>query len=183
MKENGPWADIGITDETRILDLVFDPHSGSLVAKCGRLVAENVGIKSLYLRGIHETTYRRISAAIGNLSYEDAVLTPNGPYLFANIVEITIGASGASGDWHSLQKIELPSGQIVLEINRDELEPRLPGHRAWISGIVGVSNDGQTVFCKIGIQQGAGRVHYHLASLYPAQKRYELITELTRVFL
>lgn len=179
MEKDSPWADLGITGESRYLNSFFEPHSRNIVVQFGRLVTENVGIKSLYLRSVNEKTYRRLSAASERLSYEDVVLTPDGPSVLVNIFDVD--SSHATADWHSLQKIQLPGGKVVLEVN--QLESQAPGCRAWISRLVGVSNDGETVFCNIGIQNGSERVRYYLVHLNPNTKRYELITELTHIYL
>lgn len=182
MKTMRTWTDLGISGEERFLNLFFDPHSESLVAQFGRLIAENAGIKSLYLRQVEEKNYHRLSPASERLSYEDVVLTPNGPHIFVNVMELLVDNSGAASEWYSVQKIELPSGKVMFEINRGELQMQAADRRVWISRIIGTGLNGQTIFCNLGIQQGGKRVHYYLVRLHTAQKRYELITELTHMY-
>lgn len=182
MEQNGPWAARGISGKAGIVDLLFDPYSELVVAHVGKRAADNRPLKSLYVRHRSEERYRLFTPVSEILSYENVVLSSTGPFLFVNVFEALVddGKFDGAFDWHSLQKIELPSGKIILELKAGELEPCVRHYSTWISDIVGVDKDGETIFVKLGIPQEKDNwLRYCLVKLHPAQKQYEQITELS----
>jgi hypothetical protein len=186
MEEKGPWVAQGIIGKARIVDLLFDTYSRLVVAHVAKEVADKRPLKSLYARHTNEESYRLFTPVSEKLSYEDVVLSPTGPFMFVNIFEARVddGKFDGSFNWHSLQKIELPSGRIVLELKAGELEPRVGHYSTWVAGIVGISNDEETVFVRLAIpQEKENKLRYCLVKLRPTQRNYEVITELTGGYL
>ena len=187
MEQNGPWATQGISGEAGIVDLLFDPFSKLVVAHVGKKVSDDRPLKSLYAKLPEEERYHPLTPVSDRLSYEDAMLSPCGPFLFLNIFEAIVedGKFDRGFDWHSLQKIELPSGKIMLELKWGDLEPRVRNfYSPWIAGIAGIANDGETLYVRLATpRENENKLRYCLAKLYPAQKRYEVITELSGTFL
>ena len=75
--------------------------------------------------------------------------------------------------------------KIISELKDGELEPRF-GHRSpWVADIVGVDKDGETIFVSLAIPQEKKEAmqRYCLAKLHPAQRQYEVITELSGGYL
>lgn len=185
MEQNGRLEMLGISGAAGTVGLLYDPYSQLLVAHVRKIVRENCPLKSLYARYPNEEHYRFFTPISEILSYEDVVLSPSGPFMFVNIFEAIVDDDPhAAFNWHSLQKIDLPSGKIILELKDGELEPRF-GHRSpWVSDIVGVDKDGETIFVRLSIpQEKENKLRYCLAKLDPTQKRYELITELSGCYL
>lgn len=186
MEQSNRFAKLGISGKAGIVNLLFDPYSKLLIAHIGKRAADDRPLKCLYARHLHEERYRIFTPDSEVLSYESAVLSPSGPFMFVNIFEALVDDSkfGGAFDWHSLQKIELPSGRVILELKAGELEPHVKHYSTWIAGIVGVGNDEETVFARVAIPQaGENKLRYCLVKLNVAQKQYELITELSGGFL
>lgn len=185
---NEPWAHIGISDESQFVELLFDSYSESLIAKFWRHVADNHYVNSLYLRAIQGPGYRRLTGKSDTLSYEDAVLSPSGPFMFVNILEAQKDGEKYSGyDWYALQKLKLPEGEVVSEVRDGQLPGKLDGQKTWISKLHGASKDGNTIYCTIGIPEREAKssikMRYHLAALHVENKSFKLITGLKDVFL
>src|SRR3990172_1228825 len=183
MEQNDRLEMLGISGATGIVGRLYDPYSELVVGHVGKKVADNRPLKSLYIRHRSEERYRLFTPFSETLSYEDAALSPTGPFIFVNIFEALVedGKFGGGYDWHSLQKIDLPSGKIISELKDGELEPRF-GHRSpWVADIVGVDKDGETIFVSLAIPQEKKEAmqRYCLAKLHPAQRQYEVITELS----
>lgn len=186
MEQNGPWIAQGISGQAGILCLLFDPYSELLLVHVQKKALENCPLKSLYVRHVSEERYRLFTPVSEKLSYEDTLLAPNGPFIYVNVFEAIIndGRFIGSFDWHSLQKIELPSGKIISELKAGDLVPQLGQHSPWISSIVGACDDRETIFVNLAIpRENERKLRYYLAKLYPSRKHYEVITELTGTFL
>lgn len=183
-KMNEPWADIGITGESQFIELLFEPHSKSLIAQFYRSISDRHGVKSLYLRSTSESRYQRLTKISDSLSYENAVLSPSGPFVFVNILQARKEQDKYLGyDWYAIQKIQLPEKRIIGEIRNGQLLGAVNDQRAWISALQGVNEDGNTVFCIIGTPEmqadNSTRMGYHLAALNFDEKSFKPLTELT----
>jgi hypothetical protein len=178
MEQNGPWAAQGINCKAGIVSLLFDPYSELIVAHVNKLIAENFALKSLYARRPAEERYKLLTPASETLSYENVVLSPTGSAMFVSIFESFVGGGQ---DWHSLQKIELPSGKIISELKWGDLEPRVRNfYSPWIASIVRVDNDGETLYVRLAIpRENETKLRYYLAKLRPEKRQYEVITELS----
>lgn len=180
---NESWKNLGITSESGFLELLFDPYSRSLVAQFYRDVGDNYHIKSLYIRSIKDQSYRRLADKSETLSYDEAIIFPSGPFLLVNILEALKDGDRYGGyDWYAIQVLKLPEGDVVSEVRDCELLGELDGQRTWISKLHGVSQDGGTIYCTVGIpERGAEssvRMRYHLAELDIKAKSFEVVTEL-----
>ena len=183
---NEPWANVGITGEARFIELLYVPHSKSLVAQFYREVGHNHHVKSLYVRGIQDQTYRRLTEESDSISYEYAIVSPCGPFVLVNILEALRDEYGGY-NWYALQLIELPGGKVVSEVKDGELSGKGGRGKTWVSKIHGMSQDGKTVYCTIGSPErsvsDSGRIKYHLAELDLNRKSFTVITELNGIFL
>ncbi|MBI3440972.1 MAG: hypothetical protein HY052_04095 [Proteobacteria bacterium] len=183
-KMNEPWANIGITGESQFIQLLFEPHSKSLVAQFYRSIGDHHGVKSFYLRAMGDVRYQRLTEMGDSLSYEDAVLSPNGPFVFVNILQARKERDKHFGyDWCAIRKIRLPEKEVVGEIRDGQLPGAANGQRAWISALQGVSEDGKTVYCVIGTPgtptENSTKIRYYLAALDFDGKSFKPLTELT----
>ncbi len=182
MEQNGPWAEQGISGKAGIVGLLFDPYSKHVLVHVGRRVADDRPVKCLYARHQNEERYKLFTPLSEILSYEDVILSPTGPFVFVNVFEASVDDGRFDGgfDWHSLQKIDLPSGRVISELKAGDLEPQVGHYSTWIASIVGIDKDGETIFVRLAIpQEKENKLRYCLAKLYLTQRRYELITELS----
>ena len=185
MKKTEPWITVGISGEAAVLGLWYDPHSETIVAHLEKRHSGSRPLKCLYVRHRNQQQYQLLMPASDVLSYDDVVLSPLSSCLFVNVFQVVHeGDQGTSFDWHGLQAIELPSGKKLFELKGGDLEPRF-GHRSpWVAGIVGLAADAKTLFVSLAIpQQSDTKLNYSLVKLDPVERRYELITELSKVFL
>ncbi len=183
-----PWASIGITGETRFLQLLFDPLSKSLIVQFYREIQDPYGVKTLYTRHTSEDRYHRISEKTDRLSFESPVLSPSGSHFFVNVWEAEkIDGKYTGFDWNSIRNIDITSNEVISTIENGELAVDEPYFRGWISDIFGASADGEMVYCSVGLQiktgETGGKVDYYLANVSLMNKNYEIITKLNNVFL
>lgn len=176
---NERWANIGIAGEDRLIRLLYAPNAKTLVAQFYRNVADSHPIKSLYVRGIQDSTYLRLTGESDSLSYEDPLISPCGRFVLVNILEALKDGDMYSGSygWYALQLLGLPSGRVEHEVTPGELHGKVGGQRIWVSGIHGMNQDGHTAYCTIGIER-SGKVQYYLAQLDLRLKSCELLTAL-----
>ena len=190
---NGPWANLDITGESGFIELLYEPHSKSLVARFYREVGDNHHIKSLYVRSTLDQSYRRLTENSDTQSYEEAIIFPCGSYILVNVLKaLREGKRYGGYNWHALQLIELPGGKVVREIKNGELncnvdvDVDVDGDTTWVSHIHGMSQDGNTVYCTIGIPERSSsksvKFRYHLSELDLNQRSFKMITELENPF-
>lgn len=185
---NDVWNVIGITGESRFVKLLFEPHSGSLIAQFYRDVTDRHGVKTLYLRSTTSKVYRRLFARSDSLTYEDAVISPAGPFVFVNVLEARKDGDSYNGyDWYALQKIKVPDGELIGEISDGQLPGTSAGYRSWVSALHGVASDGNTIYCTIGVpdvqSDNSVKMHYQLAKLNFEKSSFDAVVELDNTFL
>lgn len=182
------WDNLGIADESNFLQLFYEPRSEMLVAYFYKSIGSGYGIKSLWARHTSETCYLKITPPETEFSYEDPVISPASPHIFANVLQVQKREGAYDGyDWHSLVRIDLVSGErtVLVDVERLALETGLM--KAWISTLHGVSGDGDEIYCSIACQKrgedAVSPTEYYLSRFIIGEGRCERITRLTANYL
>ncbi len=182
------WDNLGISGETSFLQLFFDPHSETLLAHFYRGIGNGYGLRSLWARRVSEDAYTRISPHDELLSFEDPVLCPSSPHVFANVMRVGKKESGFDGyEWHSIQRIDLRTRLADVVAVSGGAGINGGNEKTWISSLHGASADGGELYCTAAYQKrGEGAVsptEYYLTRFIISEGRLERITRLSATFL
>ncbi|HET7289019.1 MAG TPA: hypothetical protein VFJ67_01170 [Thermodesulfobacteriota bacterium] len=182
------WDNLGISGESNFLQLFYDPHSETLVAHFFRSIGGGYGLRSLWTRRVTDERYVRITSSDSYLSYEDIVLCPSSAHVFANVMRVEKkGASFDGYEWHSIQRIDLLTGEaeVIAESGSEGFDTGQ--EKIWISTLHGASADCRELYCSAAVQKkGKGAVsptEYYLSRLVIGEGRIERITRLSATFL
>jgi hypothetical protein len=182
------WDSLGISGESSFLQLFYDPHSETLLAHFFRIIGNGYGLKSLWARRVTDDRYTRLTPSDGLLSFEDPVLCPSSPHVFANVMSVGIKEGGFDGyEWHSIQRIDLLTGTADVIAASGGAGVNGGPEKIWISTLHGSSADGSELYCSAAFQKrGGGAVsptEYYLSRLTVGEGRIERITRLSATFL
>ena len=182
------WDNLGITGESSFLQLFFDPHSETLLAHFFRGIGNGYGIKSLWARRVSDNAYARLTPEDEFLSYEDPVLCPSSPHVFANVMRVETKNGGFDGyEWHSIQRVDISTGKAEIIALGGGAGINGGREKTWISTLHGASADGSMLCCTAAFQKrGEGAVsptEYYLSRFIIGEGRLERITRLASTFL
>lgn len=182
------WDNLGISGESSFLQLFFDPHSKTLLAHFYRGVGNGYGVRSLWSRRVSDSGYVRITPEGGFLSYEDPVLCPSSPHVFANVMRVGKKEGGFDGyEWHSIQRLDLVTGQAEMIAGVGGVGINGAHEKTWISTLHGASADGSELYCSAAFQKRGGEAvsptEYYLCRFIIGEGRLERITRLNATFL
>ncbi|MGA7685193.1 MAG: hypothetical protein WCC32_07230 [Terriglobales bacterium] len=131
----------------------------------------------LFMRNRSADAYEQIGNPADNVSYEAAVTSEKQPIIIFNSVKW----EGSGGDSDGVYAFNLLTKELSICVPKDSLNIPQPHLRSWVLTLVSFSDDGQTLYLKIGIQKpvsGGGIVEYYLASLGIADGKLELLSHL-----
>jgi hypothetical protein len=136
------WGTIGIPSENRFLGLYYEPESKQFLAHFHKSLGEGYGLKSIYARHITDDTYRRLTPETCELSYEDVLLCPRVSKILVNVFRVVRKGHRFTGpEWHSLQEIDLETGEMNTVLTPDDLSVEPPYSKAWISRLRNVKGE------------------------------------------
>lgn len=135
------WETIGIPSENRFLGLYYEPESGQFLAHFQECPGDGCGLKSLYARHMTDGTYRRLTPVTDELSYEDVLLCPRASKILVNVFRVVRKGSRPAGrEWHSVQEIDIDTGEINTVLTPHDLPVEPPYSKAWISRLRNVTS-------------------------------------------
>ncbi len=138
------WETIGIPSENRFLGLYYEPESGQFLAHFQECPGDGCGLKSLYARHMTDGTYRRLTPVTDELSYEDVLLCPRASKILVNVFRVVRKGSRPAGrEWHSVQEIDIDTGEINTVLTPHDLPVEPPYSKAWISRLRNVTSGGR----------------------------------------
>ncbi|GEM_PF-1797074 len=138
------WETIGIPSENRFLGLYYEPESGQFLAHFQECPGDGCGLKSLYARHMTDGTYRRLTPVTDELSYEDVLLCPRASKILVNVFRVVRRGSRPAGrEWHSVQEIDIDTGEINTVLTPQDLPVEPPYSKAWISRLRNVTSGGR----------------------------------------
>jgi len=138
------WETIGIPSENRFLGLYYEPESGQFLAHFQECPGDGCGLKSLYARHMTDGTYRKLTPETDELSYEDVLLCPRASKILVNVFRVVRkGSMPAGREWHSVQEIDIDTGEINTVLTPHDLPVEPPYSKAWISRLRNVTSGGR----------------------------------------
>lgn len=134
------WEAIGIPSENRFLGLYYEPESGQFLAHFQKCPGGGYGPKSIFARHMTDDTYRRLTPETDEFSYEDVLLCPRVSKILVNVFRVARkGSKPSDREWHSVQEIDIDTGEINTVLTPDDLPVEPPYSKAWISRLRNVT--------------------------------------------
>jgi hypothetical protein len=144
--------------------LLYNKPSSSLVAQFRRIDTNGLPREELYVRATNEIEYRKVAITDSQISCWDPLSCARRPFIVFNAVKV----QGAGGDWVSISKVNLPSGDAKPLLDSSTL--KVPSHyaRAWIASILDIDPEGDTVVCRVALETERGeftKVNYFVSEI------------------
>jgi hypothetical protein len=166
----------GIPAGYRWKTLLYNPASESLVVEMARTDTGRLPMSRLFARHKDAEIYEQIGQPSDDISYEAPVTCEKHPIIVFN----SIKCEGSGGNHDGVYIFNLITRDLTLCFAKDTLNITEPHLRSWVLTLVSLSDDGQTLHLKVGMQpiSGGGIVDYYLASFGLADKKLQLLSRL-----
>jgi len=123
--------------------------------------------------------YEEIGNPAADVSYQNPVTCAKQPILIFNSLKWNKTSGG--GSWDGVYAFNLRAKELTVCVPKDHLSIQESHLRSWISTLISLSDDGQTLYVNVGIEKavpGSAVVDYYLASLDLAENKLELLSPL-----
>jgi hypothetical protein len=133
----------------------------------------------LFMRRQDADRYEQIGDPAPDISYQTPVTCEKQPVVIFN--SIKWDREGGGGDPDGVYAFNLLTKELTVCVAKDTLTILEPHIRSWISALISLSDDGQTLYVNVAIEKavaGGGVVHYHLASVTLADNSLKLLSQL-----
>jgi len=170
----------GIPAGYRWKNLLYNPASESIVIEMARTDTGHLPMSRLFTRRKDAAVYEPVGNPSDDVSYECPVTCEKQPIVIFN----SIKWAGGGGTPDGVYLFNLKTKELTVCIAKDALMIAEPHLRSWILALVSLSDDGQTLHMKVGIEKpvsGGGVVEYYLASFALLDKKLELLSQLKDV--
>ena len=178
------FEQVGIPVGYGFKQLLFSPVANTLVLQtCS--ASDNWRPERLYFRQIDWDQYRAIEVANDLISQESPFIHPSKPLLAFVSVQHQFAVDGEgrelhSGNWHSLQILNVATGAEVQSVNESNLRLPVGAKRGWVCEIVAFGDSG--LFVKAAMSKGDHSFEYFIAELDTSMSLKPLAT-LPAVFM
>jgi hypothetical protein len=178
------FQDVGVPAGYGFKQLLFSPAAKVLVLQtCS--ASDNWRPERLYFRRIDTEEYRPISVPDDLVSQESPFVHPSQPLLacISNRHKFSVDPEGKerhSGEWHSLEIIDLESGSLVRSVTQESLQLPPGFGRGWICELVAFGDSG--CFVKAALSETGTSFGYFIAELEVGGS-LKPIAELPAVFM
>jgi len=167
----------GIPAGYRWKNLLYNPASDSIIVEMARTNTGHLPMSRLFTRHKDAAAYERVGNPADDVSYESPVTCEKQPIVIFNSMKW----AGGGGNPDGVYTFDLRTKELKVCVAKDALIIPEPHLRSWILTLVSLSDDGQTLHVKVGIEKpvsGSGVVQYYLASLGLADNKLELLSHL-----
>ncbi len=166
----------GIPAGYRWKTLLYNPASETIIVEMARSDTGHLPMSRLFMRNRSANAYEQIGSPPDNVSYEAAVTSEKQPIIVFNSMKW-------EGDGNpDVCVFNLLTKELSICVPKNSLNIPQPHLRSWVLTLVSLSDDGQTLYLKIGIEKvvsvNLAIVQYYLASLGIADKKLELLSHL-----
>jgi hypothetical protein len=171
-KAKSPGIPAGYRWET----LLYNPASETIIVEM-RSDTGHPPRSRLFIRNRSADAYEQVGNPAGNVSYEAAVTCQKQPIIIFNSMKW----EGRGGNDDGVYVFNLLKKELSVCVAKNSLDIPQPHLRSWVLTLVSLSDDGQTLYLKIGIEtpvSSGAVVQYYLASLGIADKKLELLSHL-----
>ncbi len=164
--------------------LIYNPASGTIIVAMERPVDRPLPpLGRLFMRHKDADAYEQIGDPADNVSYETPLTCEEQPIVIFNSIKWNKVRDGGTPD--GVYSFNLRTKQLTVCVPKDTLAIAEPHLRSWISTLISLSDDGQTLYANVGIEKaapGGAVVQYYLASLALADNRLLLLSHLKDIF-
>ena len=170
----------GIPAGYRWKNLLYNPASESIVIEMARTDTGHLPMSRLFARHKDAAVYEPVGNPADDVSYECPVTCEKQQIVIFNSMKW----AGGGGNPDGVYLFNLKTKELTVCIAKDALMIAEPHLRSWILALVSLSDDGQTLHMKVGIEKpvsGGGVVEYYLASFALLDKKLELLSQLKDV--
>ena len=153
----------GLPDKGHFLQLLYNEHSGCLVAAFQLKLDQKRWTEDLYYRKTSESEYVQVPGSNETLHYNSVVSCAATPLIFFNVTKW----NEMGGDPESISSFNLTTAEsrtvvATANIQNPEFE------RVWVSSIISAKDDASSVFCTVAFEKSAtngSHVSYWLCEL------------------
>ena len=170
----------GIPAGYRWKSLLYNPASESVIIEMARQDTGHLPMCRLFMRHKDAAGYEPLGNPSDDVSYECPVTCEKQPIVIFN----SMRWAGGGGSPDGVYMFNLKTKELTVCISKEASTTAEPHLRSWISTLVSLSDDGQTLYLKVGIEKpvsGGGVVEYYLASLSVLDKKLELLSRLNDI--
>ena len=167
----------GVPAGYRWKSLLYNPASDRIVVEMARADTGHLPISRLFVRHRDAEAYELIGNPDDKTSYESPVTCEKHPVVIFNSAK----REGGGGNPDGVYAFDLRTHELKICIANDTLNIPEPYLRFWVLTLVSLSDDGETLNLKIGLEKpapGGGVVDYYLASVNLANKKLQLLSRL-----
>lgn len=167
----------GIPAGYRWKSLLYNPASETIVVEIARADTGHSPMSRLFMRHKDAGAYEQIGNPADDLSYEAPVCCEKEPIVIFNSTKW----AGGGGNPDGVYAFNLRTKELTVCVAKDALTIREPHLRSWILTLVSLSDDGKTLYVKIGLEKpvsGGRIVEYYLASVALADNKPDLLSPL-----
>ena len=180
LKEFTPTKTPGIPPGYSWKNLLYNPASETIVIEMACTGRGHLPMSRLFARRKDAEVYEQIGQPGDDLSYEAPVTCEKHPIVVFN----SIKWEGSGGNPDGVYLFNLITKELTLCLAKDTFNDAERRLSSWISTLVSLSDDGQTLYLKIGMHpfSRSGVVDYYLASVGLADKKLQLLSRLKDVW-
>jgi len=167
----------GIPAGYRWKTLLYNPASETIIVEMARSDTGHLPMSRLFMRNRSADAYEQIGNPADSVSYEAVVTSEKQPIIIFNSMKWEDSGGNSDG----VYVFNLLTKELSICVPKDSLNIPQPHLRSWVLTLVSLSDDGQTLYLKMGIEKpvsGGGIVQYYLASLSIADGKLELLSHL-----
>ncbi|MHB8216187.1 MAG: hypothetical protein ACYDDS_08925 [Candidatus Sulfotelmatobacter sp.] len=185
------WRAAGIPEGYRVWRLLYNAASKVLIAELRGMREGNLPGR-LVMRSASSDKYEPIGSPDRDVSFESAATCDKEPILVFNSKTWQRSPEGhlSSANWGGLYVLNVRTGELNLCVcGENFIKPEPYDERAWISEVLGLSDDANHAYVKAALGkrfEESGnhvvRCDYHLARLNLKTREMELISQLKNLW-
>src|SRR5688572_25840982 len=107
------WDVDGVTGESRYIKLLYSEAAEVVLVQFERMVGEKQAVRSLYVRGRHETAYRKAFVGDDLTSARDVVCAPRSPIA---VFSVWVATEQGGSNVTQIAKLDLRNGEVTKAI-------------------------------------------------------------------
>jgi hypothetical protein len=149
-RQNRPACPPGYTWQ----QLIYNPASGTIIVEMQCPADRPLPpLGRLFVRHKDADAYRQIGNPAADVSYETPITCEKHPIVIFNSIKWNKVSGGGNPD--GVYAFNLRTQELAVCVAKDKLAIPEPHLRSWISTLVSLSDDGQTLYAKVGIEKAA----------------------------
>jgi hypothetical protein len=185
------WREAGIPDGYRISRLFYNAAAAVIIAEL-RGMNDGYLAGRLVMRHTSAEKYEPIGSPAPDVAFESAATCEKEPVLLFNAMTWQRDSEGrrSNANWDGLYVFNTRTKELDLRASHENfIKPKPYDERAWITDIVGLSDDANHAYVKVGLgkhfedgKKRGIRYDYFLARLNLKTRELELVSQLKNLW-